>query len=73
MIFQIDPAKSDLDQLKADELVHEFKNMGIWGIAFWNWNYVSHPAPNFNLIKVKDDGEIQTTKYFKIIEKAISS
>jgi hypothetical protein len=73
MIFQIDPAKSDLNQIKADELFREFKKMGIWGVAFWNWNYISHPTPNFNLIKVRDDGHIQTTKYFKIVEKAISS
>lgn len=73
MTFQIDPVKSNLDQVKADELIHEFKKIGIWGMAFWNWNYIAHPAPNFNLIKVKQDGHIQTTKYFKIVEKAISS
>jgi hypothetical protein len=72
MTFQIDPVKSNLDQVKADELIHEFKKIDIWGMAFWNWNYISHPAANFNLIKVRDDGQIQTTKYFKIVEKAIS-
>ena len=73
MMFHIDPIKSDLNQLKADTLVNDFKKLGVWGMAFWNWNYVPHPTPNFNIIKVTHDGEIQTTKYFKIIEKAIAS
>lgn len=73
LAFRIDPAKSNLNQVKADKLVNEFKKIGVWGMAFWNWNYVSNPAPNFNLIRVSDDGHIQTTKYFKIVERAISS
>ena len=73
LAFRIDPAKSNLTQVTADKLVNEFKKIGVWGMAFWNWNYVSNPAPNFNLIRVSDDGHIQTTKYFKIVEKAISS
>lgn len=73
LAFHIDPAKSNLNQVKADKLVDEFKKIGVWGMAFWNWNYVSNSAPNFNLIRVSDDGHIQTTKYFKIVEKAISS
>ncbi|HEX9318853.1 MAG TPA: hypothetical protein VF884_07955 [Nitrososphaeraceae archaeon] len=73
MIFHIDAVKSNLNQMKADKLVGEFKKIGVWGMAFWNWNYISHPAPNFNLIKVTGDGHIQTTKYFKIVERAISS
>lgn len=73
MMFHIDPVKSDLNQLKADTLVKDFKKLGVWGMAFWNWNYVLHPAPNFNIIKVTQDGEIHTTKYFTIIKKAISS
>ena len=73
MMFHIDPVKSDLNQLKADTLVNDFKKLRVWGMAFWNWNYVPHPAPNFNIIKVTQNGEIQTTKYFKIIEKAIAS
>lgn len=73
LAFRIDAAKSNLNQVKADKLVNEFKKIGVWGMAFWNWNYVSNPAPNFNLIRISDDGHIQTTKYFKIVEKAISS
>lgn len=72
-MFQIDTAKSNLTQAKADGLVNEFKKLGVRGMAFWNWNYVLNPSPNFNLIKVTNHGHIQTTKYFKIVEKAISN
>jgi hypothetical protein len=56
MMFHIDPVKSNLTQVKADQLVDQFKKNDVWGMAFWNWNYVAHPAPNFNLIKVTGDG-----------------
>jgi hypothetical protein len=72
LMFHIDPTKSNLNQLKADKLVKEFEKLDVWGTAFWNWNYVSHLAPNFNIIKVTDAGHIQPTKYFRIVEKAIS-
>jgi len=73
LMFHIDPTKSNLNQLKADKIVKEFEKLDVCGTAFWNWNYVSHPAPNFNIIKVTDDGNIQPTKYFRIVEKAISN
>ena len=59
LAFRIDPAKSNLTQVTADKLVNEFKKIGVWGMAFWNWNYVSNPAPNFNLIRVSDDGHFK--------------
>lgn len=73
LIFSIDPSKSDLNQLKANELVKGFKKLGVWGMAFWNLNYISHPTPNFNLITVTDDGNVHPTKYFDIIQKAVAS
>lgn len=73
LMFHSDPVKSNLTQVKADDLVNKFKEVGVWGMAFWNWNYVLHPAANFNLVKVTYDGHIKTTKYFKIVERAIAS
>jgi hypothetical protein len=70
LMFSIDPFKSSLDQAKATQLVQAFKKIGVWGIAFWNWNYVPNPTPNFNLMNVTDDGHIKTTKYFNIVSKA---
>lgn len=70
MMFSIDPLKSNLDQTKATKLIQAFKKIGVWGIAFWNWNYVPNATPNFNLMNVTDDGHIKTTKYFNIISKA---
>lgn len=70
MKFSIDPLKSNLDQTKATKLIQAFKKIGVWGIAFWNWNYVPNATPNFNLMNVTDDGHIKTTKYFNIISKA---
>ena len=33
-MFQIDPAKSNLTQIKADSLVKEFKKLDAWGWLF---------------------------------------
>jgi hypothetical protein len=72
LMFQINPNKSRLNQEKVDLLIQDFKRLRVWGTAFWNWNYVLHPAPNFNLIKVNNDGNIHTTVYYKILKNTIN-
>lgn len=57
--------KSNFEQ---NLMIKKFKKLNVWGWAYWNWNYVSHPVPNFNLVKVKNNGHIQTTQYFSILK-----
>jgi Cellulase (glycosyl hydrolase family 5) len=70
--YKIDRQASDIDQKKADLFVQEFKQLKVWGWAFWNWNYIPHPAPNVNLILVREDGSIDTTKYYEMLKNAVS-
>ena len=72
IVYKIDRQASDIDQKKADLFVQEFKQLKVWGWAFWNWNYIPHPAPNLNLILIREDGSIDTTKYYEILENAVS-
>ena len=40
---------------------------------FWNWNYIHHPAPNLNLILIREeDRSIDTTKYYEMLKNTVS-
>lgn len=71
VVFQINPELSDIDQSEADLIVKTFKDIGAWGMAYWQWRAEPHPVPNYNLINVtKATGAIETTKYFEILQNA---
>ena len=72
-VFEINPFESDITQQEANQFVKIFKDLGIWGLAYWKWDYVSQPTPNFNLISVGDNGDIVTNKYFKQLKIALES
>jgi hypothetical protein len=71
--FTINPEISDINQTEANLIVQKFKEVKVWGMAFWNWSYTRSHVPNFNLITVGADGKIQTTKYFDILKNAYAN
>ncbi|HEX7275174.1 MAG TPA: cellulase family glycosylhydrolase [Nitrososphaeraceae archaeon] len=72
-VFEINPFASDINQEQANLFVKTFKDLGIWGLAYWKWDFVSLDTPNFNLISINDNGEITTNKYFKQLEIALET
>jgi len=60
---------SSINQTEANILVDAFKNLDVWGSAFWQWRVDSHQVQNFNLINVTN-GKIETTTYFDIVKNA---
>lgn len=72
-VFEINPFASDITQEQANLFVKTFKDLGIWGIAYWKWDFVSLDTPNFNLISIGDDGQITTNKYFRQLKIALES
>jgi hypothetical protein len=72
-VFEINPFESDINQQEANLFVKTFKDLGIWGLAYWKWDFTSLDTPNFNLISVGDDGEITTNKYFRQLKIALES
>ena len=72
-VFEINPFESDITQQEANQFVKIFKDLGIWGLAYWKWDYVSQPTPNFNLISVGENGDIVTNKYFKQLKIALET
>ncbi|MDW0120013.1 MAG: cellulase family glycosylhydrolase [Nitrososphaeraceae archaeon] len=72
-VFEINPFESDITQEQANLFVKTFKDLDIWGLAYWKWDFVSLDTPNFNLISIGDNGEIATNKYFKQLKTALES
>ena len=72
-VFEINPFESDITQEQANLFVKTFKDLGIWGLAYWKWDFVSLDSPNFNLISIGDNGEIATNKYFRQLKIAVEN
>jgi hypothetical protein len=72
-VFEINPFESDINQQQANLFVKTFKDLGIWGLAYWKWDFVSLQTPNFNLISVGDNGDITTNKYFRQLKIALET
>ncbi len=60
---------SDINQTEANSMVKKFKELEIWGAAFWQWRPETHRVQNYNLIDTSTD-EIVTTPYFDIVKNA---
>jgi hypothetical protein len=70
---EINQEISDLNQTEADIMTKKFKDIGVWGWAFWNWSYLPDSSPVFNLITVNPSGDMATTKYFDILKHAVAN
>ena len=72
-VKEINQEISDLNQTEADIMTKKFKDIGVWGWAFWNWSYLPDSSPVFNLISVNRSGDMATTKYFDILKHAVGN
>ena len=72
-VKEINQEISDLNQTNADIMTKKFKDIGVWGWAFWNWSYLPDSSPDFNLITVTLNGDMRTTKYFDILKHAVAN
>jgi hypothetical protein len=71
-VFRISPEASDLTQEETNLFLQDFRRLGVWGWAYWQWNFNSHRVPNFNLMLVSEAGTLEPTKYYEQLETAIS-
>jgi hypothetical protein len=69
-VFNINPEQSDISQDEANLIVETFKDIGAWGMAYWQWRLQPHQVDNYNLVNVTDSGTIGTTQYFDILKNA---
>ena len=71
-VFRINPGASELTKTNAGEILDAFKEAGMWGTAFWKWDYRDADTESFNLIS-DSNGQINPTKYFGILEDTVET
>jgi hypothetical protein len=74
-IWKIDANKSDINQVEANTIVETFEDLGVWGMAYWEWSFVPNETPNLNLVnttydKSTGDAKLDPTKYFQLMKNA---
>ena len=70
-VFQLDPAKSGLDQQTTDAMLQAFKDNNITASAFWKWDYHDANTPSFNLILLQN-GTIMPTDYYTYLKNSVA-
>jgi hypothetical protein len=68
-VFQLDPAKSGLDQQTTDAMLQAFKDNNITASAFWKSDYHDANTPSFNLI-LNQNGTIMPTEYYTYLKNS---
>jgi hypothetical protein len=61
------------NQTLVNLFIDKFEEVDAWGWAYWLWNFKPHTNPNFNLISVTKEENIQPTQNFGFIRNAIAS
>ena len=69
-VFKINPGASDFTNSNAGKILEAFKKEGIWGTAFWKWDYRDADTASFNLVN-DESGKLVPTKYFGILEDTV--
>jgi hypothetical protein len=70
-VFQLDPAKSGLDQQTTDAMLQAFKKDNITASAFWKWDYQDANVASFNLI-LNQNGTITPTQYYTFLKNSVA-
>jgi hypothetical protein len=71
-VFKLNPALSDLTEDNADKILQAFKNAGVWGTAYWKWDYRAADTASFNLV-LNNNGTLVPTKYYDILKNAVAT
>ena len=78
-VFQLDPAKSGLDQQTTDTMLEAFKNSNITASAFWKWDYQDAPIASFNLIlhnatltPTDQNATLTPTEYYGYLKNSVA-
>jgi polyhydroxyalkanoate synthesis regulator phasin len=69
-VFKINPGASDFTKSNAGKILEAFKKEGVWGTAFWKWDYRNADTASFNLVN-DESGKLVPTKYFGILEDTV--
>jgi hypothetical protein len=71
-IFKLNPGLSELTKTNAGQILGAFKKAGVWGTAFWRWDYQPVDTDSFNLVSNKT-GKLVPTKYLSILKDTVKT
>jgi hypothetical protein len=71
-ITKLNPDKSELTKTDAKQILGSLKKAGVWGTAFWRWDYQPVATDNFNLVSNKN-GKLVPTKYLGILKDTVQT
>jgi hypothetical protein len=71
-IFKLNPNLSELTQSNAGQILDAFKKAGVWGTAFWKWDYQDADTASFNLVS-DNNGKLVPTKYLGILKDTVET
>jgi hypothetical protein len=71
-VFKLNPGLSELTQENAGKILEAFKKVGVWGTAFWKWDYKDASTASFNLV-LDTNGKLVPTKYLGILKNAVAT
>ncbi len=71
-ITKLNPDKSDLTKTDAKQILGALKKAGVWGTAFWRWDYQPVDTDSFNLVSNKT-GKLVPTKYLGILKDTVET
>jgi len=71
-ISKLNPDLSELTKTDAKQILGALKKAGVWGTAFWRWDYQEVDTASFNLASDKN-GKLVPTKYLGILEDTVET
>ena len=71
-ITKLNPDKSELTKTDAKQILGALKKAGVWGTAFWRWDYQPVDTDSFNLVSNKT-GKLVPTKYLGILKETVKT
>ena len=71
-VFKINPGASQLTVDNADKILAAFKKAGVWGTAFWKWDYKGADTASFNLLAV-NNGTLVPNQYYDVLKTAVAT
>jgi polyhydroxyalkanoate synthesis regulator phasin len=71
-ITKLNPDKSELTKTDAKQILGTLKKAGVWGTAFWRWDYQPIDTDSFNLVS-NENGKLVPTKYLGILKDAVET
>ena len=71
-VFKINSGSSQFTETNAEKILGTLKKAGVWGTAFWKWDYRDADTDSFNLVS-DSNGKLEPTKYFDILKDTVET